>query len=263
MYRFTVRDQPRNLAYPRTNLHRYGRRRVGVLGPRTGNQLPTDIRLDTFCTKINNIRTCTSYSVERTAQHVVHIRDGLNSHDLKLYTELELNGSHTSLQKEFDLLSSWCIKWQLTISIKKCSILYIGNVSKIHHDDLFINAACLPSVSTVKDLGILIDSQLKLDLHINSIVAKAHSRACLIFRCFISKDGHSLIKAFITYVHPFVEYASCVWSPSSFGLIRKIEAVQKRFTKRLPGLNFLDYHERLALLGLESLELRRLKLIFV
>ena len=54
-------------------------------------------------------------------------------------------------------------------------------------------------------------------------------------------------------------WLSCVWSPSSVGLIRKIEAVQKRFTKRLPGLNFLDYHERLALLGLESLELRQLK----
>ena len=64
---------------------------------------------------------------------------------------------------------------------------------------------------------------------------------------------------FITYFRPLVEYASCVWSPSNVGLIRKIETVQKRFTKRLPGFNFLDYHERLALLGLESLELRRLK----
>ena len=105
----------------------------------------------------------------------------------------------------------------------------------------------------------LIDPQLKLNLHINSIVAKAHARTCLIARCFISKDRHSLIKVFITHVRPFVEYASCVWSPSNVGLIRKIEAVQKRSTKRLPGLNFLDYHERLALLGLESLELRRLK----
>ena len=56
-----------------------------------------------------------------------------------------------------------------------------------------------------------------------------------------------------------VEYASCVLSPSSVGLIRKIEAVQKLFTRRLPDFNVLDYHERLALLGLESLELRRLK----
>ena len=75
---------------------------------------------------------------------------------------------------------------------------------------VFINALCLPLVNIVKDLGILIDSQLKLDLHINSIVAKAHARSCLIFRCFVSKDRHSLIKAFITYVRSLVEYASCV-----------------------------------------------------
>ena len=69
---------------------------------------------------------------------------------------------------------------------------------------MFINAVCLPLVNTVKDLGILIDSQLKLDLHINSIVAKAHARSCLIYRCFVSKDRHSLIKAFITYVRSLV-----------------------------------------------------------
>ena len=35
--------------------------------------------------------------------------------------------------------------------------------------------------------------------------------------------------------------------------------VQKRFTKRIPHLNVLDYHDQLALLGLESLERRWLK----
>ena len=93
-------------------------------------------------------------------------------------------------------------------SIKKCSIFNVENVSKMHQKDVFINAVCLPLVNIVKDLGILIDSQLKHDLHINSIVAKAHARACLICRSFVSKDRHSLIKAFITYVCPFVEYVA-------------------------------------------------------
>ena len=38
-----------------------------------------------------------------------------------------------------------------------------------------------------------------------------------------------------------------------------METVQKRFIKRLPGLDVLEYQERLAFLGLESIELRRLK----
>jgi len=32
---------------------------------------------------------------------------------------------------------------------------------------------------------------------------------------------------------PLMEDTSCVWSPHHIGLIRKIESVQRRFTKRL------------------------------
>jgi hypothetical protein len=42
-----------------------------------------------------------------------------------------------------------------------------------------------------------------------------------------------------------------------------IENVQRRFTKYLPGLSSLPYHQRLAKLNLESLELRRLRIDLV
>ena len=41
-------------------------------------------------------------------------------------------------------------------------------------------------------------------------------------------------------------------------LIRSVEAVQRRFTKRLLGMDQLQYTERLTHLGLQSLEQRRL-----
>ena len=63
--------------------------------------------------------------------------------DLKLYTELESIGSNAIQQKEVDLLSYWCINLQLTISIKN-AIFFVGNVSKMHQKDVFINAVCLP-----------------------------------------------------------------------------------------------------------------------
>ena len=40
--------------------------------------------------------------------------------------------------------------------------------------------------------------------------------------------------------------------------IKRIESVQRHFTKRLPGLSHLNYTNRLKSLGLETLELRRL-----
>ena len=91
------------------------------------------------------------------------------------------------------------------------------------------------------------------------MVAKAHARACLIICCFVSKDRVWLINAFITYVRPLVEYASCEWSPGSVGLIRKSRRYRNASLKNFRVINVLGYHEQLAFLDLESLELRRLK----
>jgi len=45
--------------------------------------------------------------------------------------------------------------------------------------------------------------------------------------------------------------------------IDKIERVQRRFTKRLPGFKYLSYNERLLQLNLTSLELRSLHAVLV
>jgi hypothetical protein len=64
---------------------------------------------------------------------------------------------------------------------------------------------------------------------------------------------------FLVNVRPILEYASCVWSPRHIGPIKLVESVQRKFTKRLPGYRLTDYKSRLSRLGVESLELRRLR----
>jgi hypothetical protein len=81
----------------------------------------------------------------------------------------------------------------------------------------------------------------------------------LIRKCFISRDVHTLHHAFKTYVRPILEYASCIWSPHLLGCIKQIESVQRKFTKRLYGLTNISYEGRLALLHIDSLEIRRLR----
>jgi hypothetical protein len=88
---------------------------------------------------------------------------------------------------------------------------------------------------------------------------QAFVRANLIHKCFVSRDNFTLIRAFKVYVRPMVEYASCAWSPYHTNKIKQIESVQRNFTKRLPGYALLSYKARLSRLGLESLEMRRLK----
>ena len=53
--------------------------------------------------------------------------------------------------------------------------------------------------------------------------------------------------------------ASVVWGPYNKCDINKIEAVQRYFTKRLGGLGHMSYCQRLSILELDSLHLRRIK----
>jgi len=84
-------------------------------------------------------------------------------------------------------------------------------------------------------------------------------RSILILKCFHSRDHCVLKLAFCTHVTPLLlEFSSQVWSPHHRYMIDKIESVQRFFTKKLSGLQNLTYLQRLKVLGLKSLERRRL-----
>jgi len=53
---------------------------------------------------------------------------------------------------------------------------------------------------------------------------------------FLSINIDMLKYAFIVYVRPLLEYNSVLWSPYYKQDIEVIERVQRRFSKRLPGL---------------------------
>jgi hypothetical protein len=116
----------------------------------------------------------------------------------------------------------------------------------------------IPSVLKVRDLGVIIGPDLKFREHINAMCKKAGYLSASIYRTFVMRDRKFLVDMFKTYVRPILEYNSPVWSPFYICDIDKIESVQRSYTKRMPGMLDVTYPHRLELLGLESLEKRRL-----
>ena len=78
-------------------------------------------------------------------------------------------------------------------------------------------------------------------------------------KCFRSRHPIILARAFITYVRPLLESCSPVWSPHFIKDIKQIESVQRRFTKRLYSVQHMKYIDRINCLGLERLDVRRLR----
>ena len=182
--------------------------------------------------------------------------------DVKLYTNcmLSINDINPQLQSHLDKICTWAHEWQLPILYTKCNVLEIGKPSGAEYK---MSSQTIVPVDNVVDLRVTIDNKLKFSDHINRIVCQAHKRANLIIRCLMSRDLSSLVRAFKVYVRPVVEYCSVVWNAHYMKDIVALERVQRRFTKRLPGMKALTYHQRLVKLRLESLEFRRIRLDLV
>ena len=156
-------------------------------------------------------------------------------------------------------LHVWSRQWQLQIAIDKCQFLQLGyfNNNIAYH---LYNTSLSP-LSTIKDLGITINNDLKPSQHVCNITKAANVRFNLLMKCFHSGDYKLLIKAFKTYVRPILEYGTTVWSPTNIGDINTIENIQKSFTRKvafLCKLPLLSYTDKLELFNSKRLELIRI-----
>jgi hypothetical protein len=144
----------------------------------------------------------------------------------------------------------------LEIAMHKCQVLHVGRNNPCR--DFFIDNIFIDSPTCIKDLGISVTHDLCFTQHINDIVTSTYRRSNLIFKCFLTREPEFLKQMFVSFCRPKLEYNTCVWSPYLKKDIEMIEKVQRRYTKRIQGLHELTYAERLNMLGLDSLEYRRL-----
>jgi len=112
-------------------------------------------------------------------------------------------------------------------------------------------------VENEKDLGIIIDTRLNFEKHMEKKVNKANSIMAMIRRAFQYMDRNIFGLLYKGLVRNALEYGGAVWSPYKMKDIMKVEGVQRRATASLPGMKDKTYEERLRELGLPTLRFRR------
>ena len=142
----------------------------------------------------------------------------------------------------------------------KCHILHLGRNNP--HFNYTLGGVQLSSVEEEKDIGVLINNNLKPGRQCERAARTANGVLSQILRSFSYRDKKILPKIFKTYVRPHLEFSSPAWSPWQRGDVHTLEKVQQRFIRAISGLTG-TYEEKLTEVGMESLESRRRKLDLV
>lgn len=173
------------------------------------------------------------------------------------------------LQKDLDRLTEYCGRNLLDLNVKKCQVITFTRKLESVSFNYLLDGVVIPRVSTVRDLGIMLDSKILFTAHYDCITQRARKMLGFIYRTTKPfKNPNSMKILFFAYVRSLLEYASTIWSPAYVTHQNQIESVQRQFIRQL---NYRtrrkeDYNTSLTYYRMHSLEDRRtiaeMKLLF-
>jgi hypothetical protein len=153
--------------------------------------------------------------------------------DLKIYRTINNVQECLLLQTDLDNLNVWCSIWKLHLNISKCKVLTFTNKKKnVTSSCYYMNSTMLERVQVMRDLGVLLSSDLSYNRHLDTIKPKALRLLGLIRRNCAKQFSFTTNRLlYVALVRPQLEYASVIWNPYQKTKIDALERVQTRYVK--------------------------------
>lgn len=160
-----------------------------------------------------------------------HCKFLLFADDMKMYMPVNSYDDQLRFQEDIDTLLYWCNFNKLHLNIDKCYSISFFKMNKKHNSAYSIDNSRLKNVSSVKDLGVVIDENLTFVEHINYVTSKASRFLGYILRNCQSFSIETVKTVYMSLVVSHLEYASIIWSPLYVIHQTLIERVQNRFLR--------------------------------
>ena len=133
------------------------------------------------------------------------------------------------LQDDLHSVSEWLRYNRLSINTKKTKVMQIGSQSKIKEQrelNLYINRNRLDNVSEFLYLGVLIDSGLKMNAHVEMTYDKCVTKLGLISKTRYLFDSKTAKMLYISLILPILDYCGSVFMIAPKRDLEKLQRLQ-------------------------------------
>ena len=183
--------------------------------------------------------------------------------DLSL-VEVLSKDQQSQMQQHMNTLTDWCRENSVTPKPQKCKVMQISFLRRDPPPPaVSINDTLLEVVSSLRLLGVTIQSNLKWDSQVQLMISRASRRLYIL--CCLRKNRVGVADlAFIytMYIRPLLEFGVPVWSTSiTIEQSLSIERVQRRALRMIVYPDRLHYEDTLQTLQIPKLSDRRIEIL--
>jgi ribonuclease P/MRP protein subunit RPP40 len=177
--------------------------------------------------------------------------------DTKLVARVGSEEDRERLRQDLIGLYKWSEDWQMLFNLDKCAVMHFGFANE--GMEVRLGDRVLGEKKSERDLGVIVQSDLKVDKQCSKAANEANRRLGMINRNFTCKAKKVILPLYKSIVRPHLDYCVQAWRPHYRKDIDMLEKVQRRATRMVEGLEGYSYGDRLRILGLTTLETRFLR----
>ena len=113
------------------------------------------------------------------------------------------------MQIDLTNLEKWSKRWQLPFNASKCKVMHFGH--NIQRHEYHLDDHTLEKIDNQKDLGVIIDNNLKFHIHSASALKKANQMLGVIKKSYNTRDAQTFSTPHNSMVRPYLEYDNTIW----------------------------------------------------
>ena len=128
-----------------------------------------------------------------------------------------------------NLFYSWCCANRLSINISKTNLMLFSNtLTPLDVADIFMNNVKIEYVSSTKFLGLIIDDQLKFNIHINEITKKISKNIGVLYRLRQYVPNVTLLSVYRSIIECYIIYCNIIFGNAAPIHLKPLVIAQKK-----------------------------------
>ena len=167
------------------------------------------------------------------------VQGALNECKAKLYADdtvlyqsgLNSEEAAAKLQESVDLFANWCITNSLTINIAKTKIMAFGSRQKVKRAKKVVvklGGEELKQVPSYKYLGMILDSTLNYNLHVNQVIRTVIHKLILLSKMKKYLMDDVALSIYKSMLLPYFDYADVIFDKALNKDIDKLQKLQNK-----------------------------------